>query len=112
MSSLFFAFRPNYSYEEALRFQGILNSEDYTGLLAFEPPETITLGRLGNEDEDLLVSPEFLQKRGIRVLSTDRGGRATTPANDPKNPPMAATAEIPIEDFTTSLKPLRSRSTW
>lgn len=77
MSSLFFAFRPNYSYEEALRFQGILNSEDYTGLLAFEPPETITLGRLGTEDEDLLVSPEFLLKRGIRVLSTDRGGKAT-----------------------------------
>lgn len=76
LSSLFFAFRPNYSYEEALRFQGILNAEDYTGLLAFEPPETITLGRLGDEDEDLLVSPQFLQQRGIRVLSTDRGGKA------------------------------------
>ena len=77
MSSLFFAFRPNYSYEEALRFQGILNAEDYTGLLAFEPPETITLGRMATEESDLLVSPEFLQQRGVRLLSTDRGGKAT-----------------------------------
>lgn len=77
MGSLFFAFRPNYSYEEALRFQGILNAEDYTGLLAFEPPETVTLGRLADEDTDLLVSPSFLQQRGVRILSTDRGGKAT-----------------------------------
>jgi lipoate-protein ligase B len=77
LNSLFFAFRPNYSYEEALRFQGILNAEEYTGLLAFEPPETVTLGRLADEETDLLVSPSFLQQRGVRILSTDRGGKAT-----------------------------------
>ncbi len=75
MKSNFFAFRANYSYEEALRFQGILNSEDYCGLLAFEPLETITLGRANSEESDLLVSPEFLAQRGIQLLCTDRGGQ-------------------------------------
>ncbi len=74
LPSTFFAYRANYSYEEALRFQGILNSEGYTGLLAFEPPETITLGNLSQAD-DLLVSQSFLRKRKIHLLHTDRGGR-------------------------------------
>jgi lipoate-protein ligase B len=74
LSSTFFAFRSGYSYEEALRFQGILNAEGYTGLLAFEPPETITLGHQSSP-EDILVSHEFLRKRGIHLLSTDRGGK-------------------------------------
>lgn len=73
MSSTFFAFRANYTYEEALRFQGILNGEGYTGLLAFEPPETITLGHQ-SRPEDILVSESFLRQRGVRVLHTDRGG--------------------------------------
>jgi lipoyl(octanoyl) transferase len=73
LTSTFFAFRSGYSYEEALRFQGILNSEGYTGLLAFEPPETITLGNL-SKPEDLLVSQEFLRRQSISLLSTDRGG--------------------------------------
>jgi len=72
--NVFFAFRSAYPYEEALRFQGILSSEGYTGLLAFEPPETITLGNL-SKPEDLLVSQEFLKKQGITLLSTDRGGK-------------------------------------
>jgi lipoate-protein ligase B len=73
LHSTFFAFRPNYSYEEALRFQGILNSEGYTGLLAFEPPETMTFGSL-SQPKDILVSPSFLRKQNIHLLSTDRGG--------------------------------------
>ncbi|MGZ3651599.1 MAG: lipoyl protein ligase domain-containing protein [Bdellovibrionota bacterium] len=73
-ASGFFAFRAGYDYEEALRFQGILNSEGYTGLLAFEPPETITFGNM-SKPQDLLVSHAFLRKRGVRLLSTDRGGR-------------------------------------
>ena len=76
MGSSFFAFRSDYSYEQALRFQGILNSEGYTGLLAFEPPETITLGNQ-SQPEDLLVSPDFLDARGIQLLSTDRGGKTS-----------------------------------
>lgn len=70
----FFAFRANYAYDEALRFQGILNTEGYTGLLAFEPPETITFGNMSSP-QDLHVSHEFLRGRGIKLLSTDRGGR-------------------------------------
>lgn len=77
MKSNFFAFRSNYSYEEALRFQGLLNAEGCTGLLAFEPTETITLGRAAHGAEDLLVSEDFLKQRGVRLLSTDRGGKAT-----------------------------------
>ncbi len=74
MQSMFFAHRSSYPYEEALRFQGILNSEGYSGLLAFEPPETITLGRQ-SKLQDVLVSRAFLRKRGIHLLSTDRGGK-------------------------------------
>lgn len=76
MKSTFFAFRSNYAYEQALAFQGILNAEEYTGLLAFEPRETITLGRDSEQEEDILVSPEFLKERGIALLSTDRPGAA------------------------------------
>jgi lipoyl(octanoyl) transferase len=76
LKSTFFAFRSAYPYEEALRFQGILNGEGYTGLLAFEPPETITLGRL-SKPEEVHVSPDFLKERGVQVLATDRGGNTS-----------------------------------
>lgn len=77
MKAPFFTFRSGYSYEEALRLQGILNAENYMGLLAFEATETITLGRAASQNEDVLVSPSFLQQRGVHLLSTDRGGKAT-----------------------------------
>ena len=77
MKTAFFEFRSNYSYEEALRFQGILNAEEFHGLLAFECQETITMGRAAEKEKELLVSPEFLKERGITLLSTDRGGKAT-----------------------------------
>jgi len=73
----FFSFREDFSYEQALRYQGVLNQEGYCGLLAFEPPETITLGRAAESASELLVSSSFLQERGIALLSTDRGGKAT-----------------------------------
>lgn len=76
MKSTFFSFRSNYSYEKALALQGVLSGENYTGLLAFEPPETISLGRASEQVEDVLVSPEFLRERHIQLLSTDRGGKA------------------------------------
>lgn len=75
LKSTFFSFRSNYSYEKALALQGVLSSEDYTGLLAFEAPETITLGRASEQENDVLVSPAFLRERNIQILSTDRGGR-------------------------------------
>ena len=51
----------------------MLNAEGRTGLLAIEPPETITLGNQ-SKPQDLLVSQAFLRKRGIPLLSTDRAG--------------------------------------
>lgn len=69
----FFAFGAGYTYEKALRVQGVLNSEGNTGLLAVESPETITLGNQ-SKSQDLLVSQAFLRKRGIQILSTDRAG--------------------------------------
>lgn len=75
MKSKFFAYRSNYAYEQALKFQGILNAEEYLGLLAFEPQETITLGRASDPETEVLASTQFLRERGVPVLSTDRGGK-------------------------------------
>lgn len=77
MKSVYFEFRPNYSYEEALRLQGLLNAENFHGLLAFEAQEVITLGRAAEGEKELLVSPEFLKERNVTLISTDRGGKAT-----------------------------------
>lgn len=77
MKSTFFAFRSGYSYEQALALQGILSAEDYTGLLAFEAPETITLGRASDPDTEIFASASFLRERHIQVLSTDRGGKTS-----------------------------------
>lgn len=77
MKSTFFAFKPNCTYEQALALQGVLSAERYTGLLAFEPPETITMGRASSEESDLIVSPRFLRQRNIQLLDTDRGGKTT-----------------------------------
>lgn len=77
MKEAFFQFRSGYSYEDALRLQGVLNSEGFHGLLAFECPETITLGRNAEEANDVLVSRDFLEERSVRLISTDRGGKAT-----------------------------------
>lgn len=68
-------------YEEALRLQEDLAAARARGaigdiLVLLEHPPVITIGRGGGE-EDLLVSREFLLQQGIRVVHTDRGGRAT-----------------------------------
>jgi len=76
MKDCYFQFRSNYSYEDALRLQGVLNSEGYYGLLALEAPNTITLGRGSNLDSDLVVPASFLRERELELLSTDRGGAA------------------------------------
>lgn len=77
MKENFFEFRSGIAYEDALRYQGFLNEHGFTGLFTFECPETITLGRSAEQKEDVIVSPDFLTERGVSVLSTDRGGRAT-----------------------------------
>jgi lipoyl(octanoyl) transferase len=76
MKDYYFHFRSGYSYEDALRLQGVLNGEGYHGILMIETPDTITLGRGSDVANELAVTPEFLRERGVNLLSTDRGGSA------------------------------------
>jgi len=69
------------SYEEALQRQLELCHRRREGeigdvVVEVEHPPTITLGRHA-PDSDLLLSPELLAARGVSVLRSDRGGRAT-----------------------------------
>jgi lipoyl(octanoyl) transferase len=45
-------------------------------LLLLEHPHTYTLGRRGN-DENILLPPDQLERRGIQVFHVDRGGDVT-----------------------------------
>lgn len=45
-------------------------------LLVVEHPPVITFGRGGGQ-EDLQVAPGILQRMGVRIVQTERGGRAT-----------------------------------
>jgi lipoic acid synthetase len=68
-------------YEQACRLQeqvAAARAADATGdlLLLVEHPPVITVGRGGGQ-EDILASEDLLQQQGIRVLPTDRGGKAT-----------------------------------
>src|SRR6202049_4629448 len=45
-------------------------------LLIVEHPHVVTMGRNGH-DENLLASPEWLERAGIEFHSTDRGGDVT-----------------------------------
>lgn len=64
-------------YEKAVRYQGVLNGEGYRGLLAFTCKPTITLGIGSKVEKEVLVSGESLREKGVQLLETDRGGRAT-----------------------------------
>ena len=76
MKSGFFQILPGtFSYELAFQLQRELNGLGHTGLLAFEPMETITLG-LHRTPADLVVSEGFLTERGVQLLHTDRAGAA------------------------------------
>lgn len=77
MPTNFYEFRSGFTYEKALRYQGFLNESDHLGLLGFECPETITLGRAARIQDEVLVSSEFLKEREVSLLATDRGGKAT-----------------------------------
>jgi lipoate-protein ligase B len=55
-----------------LRQQGLIDDV----LLTLEHPPTVTLGRFGKE-QNLLLIPEELKKRGIAFCHSDRGGDAT-----------------------------------
>lgn len=72
-------------YESALllqvRLSKNLKTRDLTGYLFFcEHPPTITLGYSLKGDEgksELMVSEEYLKEKGIELVHTDRGGKAT-----------------------------------
>ncbi|MSQ34022.1 MAG: lipoyl(octanoyl) transferase LipB [Dehalococcoidia bacterium] len=68
-------------YGHALEMQRQLRDERMAGrcgdlLLLLEHPPTITLGRRA-EPSELLATPEELERRGIALVETDRGGRTT-----------------------------------
>lgn len=68
-------------YEEGLRLQEGLAAARAQGaigdaLLLLQHPPVITIGRSGGR-EDILVPDAALSRLGIRVVVTDRGGRAT-----------------------------------
>ncbi len=68
-------------YEEACRLQEEVAKARAAGdigdvLLMLQHPPVITVGRGGGE-EDILAPALLLRQAGIRVLPTDRGGRAT-----------------------------------
>lgn len=69
-------YRDAYKLQHA--FRALVAKEDAVGniLLWVEHPPVITLGR-GGGHEDLRVSPEALKAKGIDLVQTDRGGRAT-----------------------------------
>ncbi len=69
------------AYEKACRLQeriAAARAREAIGdtLLVLEHPPVITIGR-GGGYEDVLASASVLRRAGVRVLSTDRGGRAT-----------------------------------
>lgn len=68
-------------YEESWRLQEDLGMARASGaigdiLLMLQHPPVITIGRGGGE-EDVLATAPTLRQLGVRVLPTDRGGRAT-----------------------------------
>ena len=68
-------------YAEALRVQketeqAVLERRQPDTLLLLEHPHTYTLGRRGNQD-GILATPELLEKIGVLVFETNRGGKIT-----------------------------------
>jgi lipoate-protein ligase B len=68
-------------YAEALRVQketeqAVLERRQPDTLLLLEHPHTYTLGRRGNQG-GILATPELLEKLGVSVFETNRGGKIT-----------------------------------
>jgi lipoate-protein ligase B len=68
-------------YGDALALQNQLAAERKQGsvsdhLLLLEHPHVITMGRNGH-DENVLASPQILERAGIEFFPTDRGGDVT-----------------------------------
>ncbi len=77
MKDNFLEYRADMNYEKALRYQGVLSSEGYRGLLAFTCNPTITLGIASKAKNEILISSDSLQEKNIQLLKTDRGGKST-----------------------------------
>ena len=65
-------------YEDALRLQTKLQQDRATGvgkdtIVLLQHPPVLSLGKCGSR-QDILVSDEFLDKKGIPIVRTDRGG--------------------------------------
>jgi lipoic acid synthetase len=65
-------------YEDALRLQLRLQQDRAAGvgkdtIVLLQHPPVLSLGKCGSR-QDILVSDEFLDKRGIPIVRTDRGG--------------------------------------
>ena len=72
---------PDYSYAEAWALQKRLQEQQIAGkrgplVLFVEHPPTITIGRRGNAG-DVVAPLGVLQRRGVEVVETDRGGQVT-----------------------------------
>jgi lipoyl(octanoyl) transferase len=68
-------------YADALRVQketeqAVLERRQPDTLLLLEHPHTYTLGRRGNQG-GILATPELLEKLGVSVFETNRGGKIT-----------------------------------
>jgi lipoate-protein ligase B len=69
-------------YEEALSLQKRMmdeyakSLEDAGTLILLEHPPILTIGRSGTA-QNILASPEELQRAGVRVIETNRGGDVT-----------------------------------
>lgn len=68
-------------YADALRLQketeqAVLARSQPDTLLLLEHPHTYTLGRRGNHN-GILATPELLEKLGVSVFETNRGGKIT-----------------------------------
>ena len=69
------------AYADALRVQketeqAVLERRQPDTLLLLEHPHTYTLGRRGNQN-GILATPELLEKLGVSVFETNRGGKIT-----------------------------------
>ena len=65
-------------YEDALLLQTKLQRDRAAGvgkdtILLLEHPPVVSLGKCGSR-QDIVVSDEFLDERGISIIRTDRGG--------------------------------------
>jgi lipoate-protein ligase B len=56
--------------------QAVHAADQANALLLLEHPPVYTRGRLGRSDQ-ILLAPDELAQRGIRVVETDRGGQVT-----------------------------------